>query len=70
MFFNELSCKTMSFKWNNLLVMEFYFFETQIWYAWPKLLKNWILIMQDKKMSIILYIIQNSFEWQNGGGTI
>jgi len=49
MFSNELSYKIIKIEWNNSPKIEFWFFETQIWYAWSKLRKSWMIIMQHKK---------------------
>jgi len=61
MFFNQLSCKTMKFKWSNSLEIEFCFFESQIWHAWLELHKNWMFIMEDKNANFILYYVK--FFW-------
>ena len=49
MFFNQLSCKTMNFEWNNSPKIEFDLFEIQIWYAWLIFHSNWMVIIQDEK---------------------
>jgi hypothetical protein len=45
MIFDQLSSKTLNIKWNNSPKMEFLFFETEIWYAWLALCKNWNIIL-------------------------
>jgi hypothetical protein len=49
MILDQLSCKTLNIKWNISPKMEFLFFETETWYAWLALHKNWNIILQDQK---------------------
>jgi hypothetical protein len=52
MIFDQLSCKSLNIKWKNSPKMEFLFFETEIWYAWLALRKNWNLILLDQKYQL------------------
>jgi len=40
---------TTKIDFKNSPKMEYCFFETEIWYAWLGLDKNWVIIIQDKK---------------------
>jgi len=40
--------------------MKFWFPKTKNWCAWLELGKNWMLLMGDKKMPIVYYIMYNS----------
>jgi len=56
--FYKTWCETMKIDFKNSPEMEFSFFEVEIWCAWLKMDKNWVLIMQDKKLQFSFYTMQ------------
>jgi len=55
----------MKIDFKNSIKMNFFFLETQIWYAWLNVGSNWVLIRQEKKHKFYLYITYKSFKGSN-----